>query len=362
MAARLVRAVRAHDTLALLAVVIAAIWVVGLVAGATLERQVVLGLMNLIAVVGLWIFSGTSGVLSFGHVAFMAIGAYTAGILSIPADEKALLLPDLPGALAETTLDPLLATIAGGVVAGVFALVLCGPLLRLAGIAASLTTLAILAIVYVVAANWQAVTGGTSGIGGVPERTTLGAAALWALVAIAIAYAVGRSRWGRRLRASRDDDVAARSLGIGVTGERRIAFVLSGFVVGTAGGLYGQFLGSFVPGTFYFDITFVLMAMLVVGGIATLSGAVVGAIAITCATELLRRIERGVDIGPLQTGSVTGLTELGLALVMLVVLIWRPAGLMGGRELTWPRRARRSLAGPAPADLVPVPDREGVRP
>jgi branched-chain amino acid transport system permease protein len=297
--ARVARAVGAHDTLALLALVVAVVWALGLLAGTTLERQVVLGLMNLIAVVGLSIFSGNSGVLSFGHVAFMAVGAYTGGILAIPADEKALLLPDLPGVLADTTLDPLLATLAGGLVAALFALALCGPIMRLAGIAASLTTLAVLAIVYVVAANWEAVTGGTSGIGGVPEHTTLTAAALWALGAVVAAYAVGRSRWGRKLRASRDDDVAARSLGIGVARERRMAFVVSGFVLGIAGGLYGQFLGSFVPGTFYFDMTFLLMAMLVVGGIGSLSGAVVGAFAITCATELLR--ESAAVVKPVTT-------------------------------------------------------------
>ncbi len=351
--AALATRLRTHDTLVALALLVAAVWVVGLLAGETLERQVVLGLMNLVAVVGLWVFSGTSGVLSFGHVAFMAVGAYTAGILAIPVDEKALLLPDLPGVLRDTSLSPLAATLAGGLVAAAFALVLCGPIMRLSGIAASLTTLAVLAIVYVVAANWQAVTGGTSGIAGVPERTTLTAAALWALAAVAIAYAVQRARWGRRLRASRDDELAAHSLGIGVARERRMAFVVSGLVLGIAGGLYGQFLGSFVPGTFYFDLTFLLLAMLVVGGIATLSGAVVGAVAIGCATELLREVERGVDVGTLHTGSVTGRTEMGIALVMLAVLIRRPGGLMGGRELTLPRLGlgRRSEA-PAPDGAV----------
>jgi branched-subunit amino acid ABC-type transport system permease component len=312
----------------------------------SLDRVVVGMVINLIVVVGLYAFVGLSGVFSFGHAAFMAIGAYAGAILVIPPETKEVVLPDLPGVLASVHLDPLPATIAAGGIAAAVALVLSVPFTRLSGLTAGLATFAVLVIVNVVAKNWQQVTHGTAGVGGIPTATTVQGALAWALVAMAAAWALQRSSIGLRLRASREQESAAHSVGISVARERAIAFVVSAFFVGVAGALLGMFIGSFNPDAFFLNITFLIVVMLVIGGMTSLAGAVVGTIVISTAAELLRRIEGGVDLGMVEIPARPGLREVGLALLMLVILILRPAGLTGGRELAWPFRSRRAARAP----------------
>jgi branched-chain amino acid transport system permease protein len=341
--------------LSLAAVVTAAALVVTGLSGEVLDRTVITSLVDLIFVVGLYIFVGNSGVFSFGHISFAAIGAYTAAILTIPAHSKNgvpgkdVLLTSVPHFLAQTSVHPIFATLIGGGVAAVFALVLSIPLMRLSGLGASLATLAVLVIVNVVASNWQQITNGTSGIAGVPNSTTMKSALIWALIAMLIAYVFQQTRWCLRLRATREDEVAARAAGIGVFMERRIAFVISAFFVGIGGALYGGFLGSFNPSAFYLTLTFFTVAMLVVGGMTSLAGAVIGVLFIEVVRELLRQIEeRSVLTFVPHFIAQPGLREVGLSVIMVLVLILRPTGLTRGQEIPWPPVSRgvvRALTG-----------------
>ena len=228
-------------------------------------------MINLILVVGLYVFVGNSGVFSFGSIGFAAIGAYTAGLLVIPSDQKAILQPDLPGFIAETSFGSVGATLMGGLVAALVAAAFAIPLMRLSGLAAGLATFAMLVIIRTVANSWTEVTNGAAGLSGIPVTTSKNAALLWALMAIVVGFAFQSTGLGLRLRGSREDDVAARSLGIGVRTERRVAWVVHGFIMGVGGGLYGQYLGSFNASFFYLALTFTTLAMLVVGGITSLS-------------------------------------------------------------------------------------------
>lgn len=209
--------------------------------------------------------------------------------------------------------------------------------MRLSGIGASIATFTVLLIVNVVASNWQVFTNGTSGIAGVPMTTTAPVALGWVLVALAGAFLFQQTRHCLRLRASREDEVAARGAGVGIYWERRHAFVLSAFVVGVGGALYGQFLGAFSPGAFYLQLTFITVAMLVIGGSTSLAGAVFGTVFVATISEALRRAEEGVHI--------SALSQIGLALIMLLVLTLRPGGLTGGREIPLPRWPQRAGGG-----------------
>jgi branched-subunit amino acid ABC-type transport system permease component len=307
----------------------------------SLDRVVVGAVINTILVVGLYTFVGVSGVFSFGHAAFMAIGAYAGAILVIPESTKPFVIPELPQFLAGAHLSPLPATIVAGAIAAAVALVVAIPLARLSGLTAGLATFAVLSIVNVVSRNWEQLTHGTAGVSGIPTTTTLWVTLAWATVAIAAAWAFQRSRVGLRLRASREDEAGARSVGIGVAAERTIAFTLSAFLAGVAGALLGMFIGSFNPDAFFLNITFLMVAMLIIGGMTSLTGAVVGTIVISAVSELLRRLEGGADLGLFELGARPGLREVGLALAMLAMLILRPRGLTGGRELAWPLRLGR---------------------
>jgi branched-chain amino acid transport system permease protein len=337
--------------LALMALVAAVAELVAL-GGATLERTVVTMLINLIVVVGLYMFVGVSGVFSFGHISFMAVGAYTAAILSIPVETKSVLFTAMPGALRGAHVPPLAAIFLGGAAAAVFALVASLPLARLSGLVAALGTFALLLIVNVVAGAWTAVTNGTTGMSAIPTETTLGRTLLFAVGAIAVGFLYHSSRPGRRLRASREDEAAARAVGVDVGLERAAAFVASAFVVGVAGGLYAQYLGSIDPSAFFLQLTFLTIAMLVVGGMTSLSGAVIGTIVIATLAELLRRLEEGFHVGGAEIDAPSGLQNVGLGLLMLAILVLRPRGLTNGRELAWPRPRG------TPADPLPTHDLE----
>ena len=213
-------------------------------------------------------------------------------------------------------------------------LVVSIPLIKLSGLSASLTSLAVLQIVYVVAANWMNVTNGELGLTGIPLLPNVTEIWLVALAAIAVALFFQRSRWGRRLRASREDDVAARAVGLSFHTDRRIAFVLSAFFMGVSGALYVQLLGALVPETLYISVTTMILIMLIVGGMTSLSGAVVGSLAISAVSEILVKVQDGVQLAGVNIKGPVGIQPVGLAALMLLTLILFPKGLTRSKELT----------------------------
>jgi branched-chain amino acid transport system permease protein len=307
-------------------------------------------LVKISIVVALYVFIGNSGVLSFGHISFMALGAYAAALLSIPTLQKQFVLPDLPHWLANAQMASVPSILIGAAFAGVIGFIVGIPLMRLSGIAASIATLAVLVITNIVLGEWETVTGGRTALVGVPLTTTTGAALVWCMLTITAAWLFQRSRIGLRLRASREDPVAARAAGIGITRERLIAFAISAFVVGVGGGLYGHRIGSFAPSDFYFHITFFLIAMLVVGGIKSLSGAVVGTLTVSAIQEIIGRLENGEGVGPIHLHLRDGVTDAVLAILVLLIMLLKPGGITGGRELvmpSWTTRPFRRNRGPA---------------
>jgi branched-chain amino acid transport system permease protein len=298
-------------------------------------QQIALNMFILATLVlGLQIFSGNSGVLSFGHVAFMAIGAYSSALVTIPPPLKKATFTDMPGFLSwvlDTEIGTIPSTLLGGLVAAAFALIFAPAIVRLAGVPAGIATLAMLVIVYTFNIQTTSITRGTSTMIGVPATTTITSALIWAMLVVVVAFLFQASRRGMRLRASRENPGAARSVGVSIPIERGVAWVLSAFVMGVGGALYGHYIIAFSAGEFLFSTTFTLVLMLVIGGMTSVSGAIVGVIFVTVLQEVLRRIETG----PLE-GEYPGFTQLLLAVALLLILIWRPRGLTGGHEIPWP--------------------------
>lgn len=349
----LVRAARRYGETPLLLIALICAASFGLAAiSEIMEGRAINMLITMILVVGLYVFAGNSGVFSFGHVAFMAIGAYTAAAVRIPSDTKEALFPRLPGFELSATQATLLA----GCAAAAVALIIGMPLMRLSGLAASLGTFALLNIVYIIASNWSAVTGGSTGLANVPQTTSLWVALIWTAAIVVGAWAFQWTSSCLRLRATREDEVASAATGVSITVHRSIAFVCSAFVMGIGGALFAGYYGTFNPDSFFVALTFLLVAMLVVGGRLSLSGAVVGTVFITLATELLRRAEEGFDVGPLSVPSRPGLQDVGVALAMLVVLLLRPSGITGGRELRL--ALPRSLGSRQPPLALAKPEEE----
>jgi branched-chain amino acid transport system permease protein len=307
-----------------------------------LQRRATEGLIDIIAVVGLYVFVGNSGVLSFGNVAFMAIGAYVSALLTMQTTAKSVFLPDLPTFLAHAQWPPLAGALAGGVVASLVAAVIGWPLMRLSGVSASIATFAVLVVANVVFGNWTSVTGGQNSLMGLPAYVGLWTALGWVVAAIAIAFVYQETRSALLLRASREDEAAAQAAGINVVLHRLIAFVISAFLSAIAGVLLAHFLGIVRVENFYLDLTFLIVAMLIIGGRGSLTGAVAGAVVIAVLTELLRESEIGFQVGRTVIAAPTGLGDVILALAMLLIILFRPNGIAGGREIGWPF-AKREL-------------------
>ncbi len=288
-------------------------------------------LVALCVVVGLYVFVGNSGVLSFGHISFVAVGAWTAGVLTIPAEEKSSLLPSLFPWLAEREAGNVVSLLAAAAVGAGFAALVGLPLMRLSGLAAGIATFAVLEITHNVLRYYEKIGPGTTAFSSVPETTGLWQATIGGLVAVVVAYAYQRSRLGRMLRATREDAAAARSVGISVYRQRLWAFVLSGALAGFAGGLYVHLL-PLTTEELYLNLTFITLAMLVVGGLTSLWGAVVGALAVGGLDSFLAEAENGVDVLGQALDLPAGSRIVVVGALMALVLIVRPSGLTGGRE------------------------------
>lgn len=288
-------------------------------------------------VVGMFTFIGNSGVISFGHAGFMCIGAYGSAWLTIPPMMKKVLLPGLSPMLANAELTFFLSLIIASLFAGVIAFAVGLILMRLSGIASSIATFAMLAVINTIYSNWGPVTGGTSSVVGIPITTGVWISFGGAAAAVVIAYLYGISRSGLALRAGRDEAVAAAASGVDIYRERLIAFTISGALCGMAGVLYAHFLGVVNPDAFYLGVTFISLSMLVVGGMSSLSGAVIGVVLISAIIELLRKMEKGITVGEGTLSLPNGIQEIAIGVVMIVILMFRPGGLTGGAELSLTR-------------------------
>jgi branched-chain amino acid transport system permease protein len=320
------------------------------------QQRILIGfLINLVVVVGLQVFMGNSGITMLGHTAFMGIGAYTAGILATPAVIKLLSVPRAPFGVAHVQLGVVATTLAALGLVVVVAFVTGLAVTRQSDIPAAIATLALLIIYHTVVVNWLDLTRGPRAFYGVPVRMTVWVAAAIAAAAVIVARLFRDSPTGLQLRASSQDQVAAAAMGVDVRRTRLAAWVLSGALSGVGGACLAFHVGTLHPSEFYFNTVFLTLAMLLIGGKGSVSGAVVGTLVITLGNELMRALESGPHVLGVQLPQVFGLTQLFLGAIIIVVMKFRPGGLLGDHELDELLRSvttRRRLEVP-PRDRAP---------
>lgn len=298
-------------------------------------RIILLIALNGILVLSLSLSNGFTGVFSLGHVGFIGAGAYVSGILSLPVQQKMSLLPHLPAVLNWFSLPFLPATIVAGLFTALLALIVGYPLMRLSGYFVSVATMGFLIIVNVVLINASDFTRGARTFTGVPLETTLPWVFGWLGVTLFVLAGLVYSPFGLAMKAVRDDTIAASAVGIGVLRARLLAFVIGAFFAGAGGSLYAHYLGSFSPNTFYFAMTMNLIAMLVLGGMGSLSGALIGVVCVSLLSEVLRSVERGFTLGGITVPALFGASQIVLGFIFILIMIFRPKGIMGDRELTF---------------------------
>jgi branched-chain amino acid transport system permease protein len=307
------------------------------------REDVVTALVAVTIVVALHVFIGNSGVISFGHVSFVAVGAFAAGVMTIPAAIKPTLLPELFPFLADNELGNVPSLLLAAALGGLFAFVVGIPLMRLSGLAAGIATFAVLEITHNMLRFWEKIGPGAKTLSLVPETTEVGQATVGALLAVVVAFLYRRSGAGRRLRASREDGPAAQAVGVNIHRQRLLAFTISGVLAGFAGGLLVHQLGSITTEQVYLELAFLTLAMLVIGGSASLLGAVIGALLVSFLDSFLLDAESGTEVLVAEVTLPNGSSTVILGVLMALVLIVRPSGVTGGREA----RLRR-LPRPAP--------------
>jgi branched-chain amino acid transport system permease protein len=353
----------ALEAAALAALVCAVTAAVALVLGLSGQRIMTLYCVNLCAVLAFQVFSGNSGVVSFGHTAFMAVGAYVSAWLTMPTALQRTALPNLPAWLAGHELAVPVALIAVLLVGLALAALSGIPIARLNGASASIATLGFLIVVYSVLAAARDFTRGNQAFYGVPRETGIVLALIFACLFIVAARLYKDSRYGLMMRAVRDNETAALTLGVSPQRMRFVAWIISGGLATVAGALYGHMLGAFTPKDFYFHMAFIYVAMLIVGGMGTVTGAVVGVGLVMLLQEVLQEFERGFTLGPIHIPEIFGVPIVGVSLAMLLVLWLRPSGLVGLSEFAqgWfgrPRLpeapARQPAAGTEPLRIEKV--------
>jgi branched-chain amino acid transport system permease protein len=252
------------------------------------------------------------GLLSLANAAFMGIGAYAASLISMQLDWP------FPVALA-----------IGGAVPAVVALVIGIPTLRLSGIYLAMATLGFGEVVRVVIMNFD-FTGGPLGLNGIPQKTEFWHIVLLLAVTLFVLARMRRSKIGRAFEAIKEDEVAARLMGINVTAYKLLAFVLGAAIAGVAGGLNAHYTFTIGPGNYGFENAVDLLTMTVFGGISSLVGPVLGATVLGLLPEIFHELK-----------------EFLLAFngfILVVVILYLPNGIWDMRRLRafW---QRRRLAG-----------------
>ena len=274
--------------------------------------------INIVLAVSLNLVNGFTGQFSIGHAGFMAVGAYTSAMFTLKLGARlAASWGMLPQPVAEG-LVLLMALVAGGLLAAAAGWIVGLPSLRLRGDYLAIVTLGFGEIIRVLILNIDAI-GAARGLPGIPQYATF----FWvfgsAVLVIVVARRIATSTHGRALFAIRDDEVAAEALGVDTTRYKVLAFVLGAFFAGVAGGLFAHFLSYLNPSSFTLIKSIEVIAMVVLGGMGSISGSVLAAIVLTLLPEVLR--------------SVKELRMVIYSLMLIILMITRPQGLLGTREL-----------------------------
>lgn len=261
--------------------------------------------IDIMLAVSLNVVIGMAGQFSLGHAGFMAIGAYTGAIMTKQMN-------DVVGLLS--------AIVVGALLAGIVALLVGLPTLRLSGDYLAIATLGTAEIIRIIISVWDNVTNGAAGISGVPQLTNWSFVMMTMLLSIVIIVNYLRSSTGRATLAIRDNEIAAESMGVHTIKYKVFAFVLAAVIASVAGTLYASTIGVVTPGDFTFNKSIDVLIIVVFGGIGSVTGSILSAILLGVVNMLLQ------DIGTLRT--------IIYALALLIVMIFRPSGLLGRKEFT----------------------------
>ncbi|MDI9502734.1 MAG: branched-chain amino acid ABC transporter permease [Tissierellia bacterium] len=332
-----------------------------------------------VVAVSMNLLNGFTGLFSLGQAGFMAIGAYVTAILTIPLDRvdgvyyMNGMAPWLKGfkEILSVLPEPLLIIVAmliGGIIAGIFAFLIGIPVLRLKSDYLAIATLGFSEITRAIlsAPQMDTITNGSYGLKNIPGLAITGTNLpqgtgallipfLFAVVAIGFVILVINSGYGRAFKAIREDEVAAEAMGINLLKHKEMSFVISSFITALAGGMLAMFMRSIEARTFSIMLTYDILLIVVIGGLGSVTGSIVGAFVVTFAKDwILRFFDTPLVIGGFQVPLLRiGFRMVVFSLLLMIVVLFYRRGLLGNREFSWDG-VRRLFAGRF--GKKPVPD------
>lgn len=303
--------------------------------------------INSILALSLNLIYGFTGMFSLGHAGFMAIGAYVCSLLILPPLQKEMIYIIQPLAWPFSVLQApfFVAVLVGGLAAALLGLLIAIPVLRLGGDYLGIATLGFAEIIRVVFTNLTPVTNGALGLKGIPDYANLWWNFGWCLLTLFFMIRLVNSNFGNVLKAIRDDEVAARAMGINTFKYRVVSFSIGAFFAGIGGALMASLVTTIDPKMFGFLLTFNVLMIVVAGGLGSLTGSILGSAVITVLLEWLRFVENPVDIGSFHLEGIPGMRMVIFSLLLILIILFRREGLMGMRELSWDAILRRFSRG-----------------
>lgn len=309
--------------------------------------------INIILATSLNLINGFTGQFSIGHAGFMAVGAYSSAYFTVTYGKQVANSVAFLGETGASSIVLIIAIIIGAIVAAIAGAIVGIPSLRLKGDYLAIVTLGFAEIIRIVILNIDAV-GGATGYQ-VPGYANFLWIGIFAVITVVVVHNIVKSDTGRALISIREDELAAEAMGVNTTRFKVTSFVISSAFAGIAGVLFAHYNKFLSTNDFQFIKSFEIIIMIVIGGMGSMTGAIIGAIVVTLLPELLRQLP-AIQIGS-STFQFADLRLVIFALILILTMILRPQGIFGTSEfgLSWLKRPRKQTAG-----TETVGDSEGV--
>lgn len=303
-----------------------------------IRRVLNLAAIYAIVSVSMNLVNGFTGLFSLGQAGFMAIGAYTVAILTVPIEKRDAIFYVVPQnpVLAQIEIPFAAALVLGGLLAALVAVLIGIPVLRLKSDYLAIATLGFSEIIRIIFTNAKTITNGALGIKSIPVMPTMWVFFGVMIISVAFIVFLINSSYGRAFKAIREDDIAAEAMGINLFKHKVLSFAIGAFFAGIGGGLLASLLGTVDPKQFYFTMTYNFLLIIVLGGMGSISGTVIASFIVTVGLEVLRFFDEpltmfGFNIPLFRAGFRMVIFS---ALLMILVLFFRN-GLLGQKELSW---------------------------
>jgi len=306
------------------------------------------------------LINGVTGQFSLEPNGFVAIGAYVTALLMLSPDVKAdmygiedpypfikdLYLPGFLNHLFDSIglnhfhdifiLNSFLTLFISGVVAALLALTLAFPVFRVRGDYLAIVTLGFGFIIRIFLINNPEISNGSMGLDSIPGFASYFWIGVMTLITVILVYNIVYSKFGRAMKAVRDDEDAALAMGVNTFKIKTLAFMTSAFFEGVGGGLMASFIGSISPDQFTFMLTFQLLIIIVLGGLGSMSGTILGTFLFLGGMELLRPLDDSswiVNLGFAEIHGIPGLRMVIFSLLLLLIMLFARKGIFGNKEI-----------------------------